>query len=135
MVQEEFSKFVTPLILNQFPDFISFCSTKPGGVVEINYPSNKGKLNLWFSTQSNGITIGLADGRLNCWHTHMELMGANTTDEEIEAAISLISKIIEDKILIVYSSKLGYFLSDSIEDVYEYQLRDELVDFYYWSQL
>ncbi len=135
MEQKEFTNYVTPKIIDRFPQFRGLCTTKSKDIVDIDYKSQRGKLTLWLTTQNKEITIGFT-GDTECdWHTHMSLFGANTPDEEVEEAIKLIDKILTDKEKIVYSTVLGYFIAGDIEGIEKYKQEDEIIKIFYWSDL
>jgi hypothetical protein len=135
MEQKEFSNFVVPRLLEQFPQFKEVCIYTPNGVVYIAYKSNQGLLTLLISTQDKEITIGFSENEnLFGFHTHMSMFGATTPGEEIEEAINLINDIIGDRETIIYSSIEGYMLGD-INEIRKHQQPDELIGTTVWSKL
>ena len=120
MEQKHFTDYISPKLIDRFPQLANFCTTKPNNIVDIDYKSPQGKLTLWITTQDQEITVGLT-GDMDCdWHTHMSLFGANTPEEELEAATQLINSILNDQEPIVHSNLNGYFLTDDISALEKY---------------
>ena len=135
MNQKEFTDYIIPKIIDHFPQFKDLCTAKPNDIVDIDYKSNKGKVTFWLTTQDREITLGFT-GDTECdWHTHMNLFGANTPDEELQVAIDLIQKIISDKENIVYSNIQGYYLTNNIDEINKYQTTGETFEIFKWSDL
>jgi hypothetical protein len=135
MNQKEFTEYIIPKIIDRFPQFKGLCTTKPNDIIDIDYKSPQGKLILRLTTQAKEVTIGFDSGTKLDWHVHMNQFGANTPDEELEEAIKRIDNIITDKEIIVYSSVLGYFITDDIEGINKYKEKDEIIETFYWSDL
>ncbi len=135
MEQKEFSENIISKIIERFPQFGRSGVFIPNDIVDIDYKSNLGKLIFRVSTQNNEITIGFAYDTKFDWHMHMSQFGTNTPDEELQVAISLIDKIINDKVKIVHSTLLGYFITDDMDGIYKYQEKDEIIETFYWSEL
>ncbi|MEO6128559.1 MAG: hypothetical protein ABIP30_09460 [Ferruginibacter sp.] len=135
MEQKEFSDFVIQKIIDRFPLFKGMCSTRLNDVIDLDYSSKKGKLILRLTTQNKEITIGFGVGSKFGWHTHMNIYGASTLDEEVDNAIQLTDSIINDKVKILYSSISGYFITPDIESVYENKEQGEIVETFYWGEV
>ena len=135
MEQQEFSDYIIPQLLKQFPQFKEACIYKPNGIVDIEYKSKQGLLTLWITTQDKEITIGFSGGKnLDDFHTHMSLFGANTPDEELNEAINFINDIMNDKELIIHSTVLGYLLGD-INEIRKHAMPGEIIKDDVWSNL
>ena len=136
MGQKEFTEYIIPKLLDNFPQFKDYCVVKPNDIIDIEYKSNQGKLIFWLTTQDKEITIGIT-GDTECdWHTHMSLFGANTPDEELEVAVDFIDKVINGKKIIVHSSTQGYYPTDAtIDDINKERKQDESLEFFKWRDL
>ena len=136
MGQKEFTEYIIPKVLDNFPQFKGSCVVKPNDIIDIEYKSNKGKLIFWLTTQDREITLGFT-GDTECdWHTHMSLFGANTPDEELVGAMDFIDKIINNKKTIVHSSTQGYYpTDDTIDEIKEEREQDESLEFFKWADL
>jgi hypothetical protein len=135
MEQKEFTDYIIPKIIDRFPQLKNCVQFKPNDIINIDYKSQQGKLTLRLTTQDKEITVGFAIDSKFGWHTHMNMFGAETPDEEIEEAIMLIDSIFRDQEKIVHSTVLGYFITDDIEDVDKYKQEDEIIETFYWSEL
>ncbi|UOQ54949.1 hypothetical protein [Hymenobacter cellulosivorans] len=134
MTQKEFTDYVIPRLLDSFPQLISIgISTSE---IVLSTQSKQGRLVLQITTQAKELTIGFATtaGPFG-WHVHMSQLGAITLDKKTQAATQLLRGIFTDNELIVYSTTLGYFLTDDLANVYQYQQPDESIDAFYWSEL
>ena len=135
MEQKEFTNYIIPKIIDRFPQFENLCTIKPNDIIDIDYKSPRGKLTFWLTTQDKEITVGFT-GDTECdWHTHMSLFGANTPDEELDEAVQLIDSILNGKEKIIYSTVLGYFITDDIDGVDKYKQENEIIKTFYWSDL
>lgn len=128
MEQEEYTEYVIPKLLEHFPMFVNDLTVQPDGITDIDHKSRNGKLILWITTQDKEITIGFTSDDKSDWHTHMNLFGANTPDEEINVAVDIINEIIGDKLLIVHSEEHGYIPYHSDEE-------DKTGPVFKWSEL
>ncbi len=135
MNQKVFTDYVIPKILDRFPQFKGFCINKPNDTVDIDYKSQHKKLTFRLTTQDSEITIGFASDTRFDWHTHMNMFGANTPDEEVQVAIKLIDDIISNKQIIAYSTVSGYFITDDLDGLNEDKENGEIFETYYWSEL
>ncbi|MEO6148686.1 MAG: hypothetical protein ABIN95_10435 [Mucilaginibacter sp.] len=133
MDQNAFSEYVITALRERFPKLINF-KIFDSGEAFIDYSSPNGKITLRISTQAKEITIGFAKDEKFGWHIHMNMFEANTPTEEIAAAIKVIDGIISNKETIIFSSLLGYAVSDE-EEVKEYQQPDEVIEKCYWNEL
>jgi hypothetical protein len=130
----DYADYVKSRILARFPFFNLDRSS--GEYLCLEHKSNLGKLTLWLIIQSQEITLGLnGDAGLNDWHTHMVLLGAKSIDEEIQLASQIIDDIISGKQPIIFSSVLGYFLSENPNEACEYKLDNEIVSIVSWRDL
>ena len=135
MQQKEFTDYIISRLIDRFPQFKGHITAKPNDVIDIDFKSNKEELTLWITTQDREITIGFT-GDTECdWHTHMSLFGANTPDEELQAAAELIEGILNDKESIVHSNLKGYSLIDNLNEVENDLAKDEKVQVFKWSEL
>ena len=136
MTQREFTEYVILKIIERFPQFEKSCTAKPADIVDIDYKSPKGQLVFWLTTQNKEITVGFTGVTdASDWHMHMSQFGANAPDEELEAVMQLTESILNDREKIVYSTVLGYFISDDIDGLEEYKYEKETIDICCWSQL
>ena len=136
MNQQDFTDYIIPKILESFPQFKEHCERKLYDIIEIRYKSINEELTLYLTTQDKEITIGFeADNELDNWHTHMNLFGAKTPDEELNVAVALINDILSDKVKIFFSNEWGYFLSEDIEDDLDNKDKIETIEIKYWSEL
>lgn len=135
MEQKYFTDYIIPKLVDRFPQFAKCCTVKPNDIGDIDYKSPQGKLTLWITTQDKEITVGFT-GMPDCdWHTHMSLFGANTPEEELNAAIHLIHDILNDYEPIIYSNLNGYFLTDDISELGNNLSYNETVQIFRWSEL
>ena len=136
MSQREFTEYVIPRLIDLFPRFEEGYTKKHSDIVDIDYPNRNGKLLLRITTQDNALTIGFAaTAEQLVWHLHMSQFGAITPDEQIQAATQLLHRIFTDNELIVHSSALGYFLTEDLAGIYQYQQPEETISVFYWSEL
>ncbi len=135
MQQKEFTNYIIPKIIDRFPEFKNFCTIKPNDVIDIDFKSKKGYLTLWLTTEDKEITIGFTGDNVCNWHTHMMLFGANTPDEELQAAIFFIDNIINDRQEIMHSTETGYFITDDIEYLNKSKQPNEIIETLYWRDL
>lgn len=136
MEQEEFTEFTISYFLTSFPEFKNCIQIQKDKTADIKFPSGGKKLILYISTRSNELTVGFLAGQGQFgWHVHMDIYGAETPLEKVETAIGLIKEILSDKRRIVYSSYLGYFLTENEEGLEDYKEEDEIIELTYWSEL
>ncbi|TGE23410.1 hypothetical protein [Hymenobacter metallicola] len=136
MSQKEFTAYVISHLLKRFPQFRKVGTSASDDTSTIACPSSHANLMLWVSTENREITVGLTGNTAAAdWHTHMSQVGAATPDEEMQAAVQLLSGILTDQEVIVYSSLLGYFLPADIADIYDYQQPAEIISVFRWSDL
>jgi hypothetical protein len=106
-------------------------------VYYIQFPSPNNKLNILISSGKNGVTIGFAAGNDRFgWHIHGDMLQAKSQSEMVVKASELLKQITEDKLQIVYSSTLGYFIrTDEQVNIEKYREKDEIIEYTYWSKL
>lgn len=135
MEQKDFTEYIIPKLSERFPQFSNLCTHKPNDIIDINYKSPRGNVVLVTTTQGKEITVGLECDSKFGWHVHMSQFGANLPHEQLEQAINIIDSIITGKEKIVYSSTMGYFVSDDIDNVGKNKAKDEIIKVFYWSEL
>jgi hypothetical protein len=113
MTQIEFTDFALRELLIRFPLFYEHYIYETQEVVKIDCPSKRSLLTLRISTNENELTVGFSAGDSQFgWHIHMDILGAQIPEDKVELAKELIQSIISDKETIIYSSQLGYFISE-----------------------
>ncbi len=136
MDQKEFTDYVIPRLLEYFPQFMEYCVINPHDIVDIEYKSKSGNVELWITTQDEEITIGLTGLKRSLfdWHTHITTYDYDYINDDIAKAVETIENILGDKLQIINSSRLGYTLN-GIEYCKENQELDELIEVTTWSKL
>ncbi len=136
MNQKYFTYYVVDKLLEKFPQLQGHCNEKPNDTVDIVYPSKKRKVELLIATSNNEITIGfLAENGCFNWHIHMDMLGAKTSVEMVNAAIQLIGDTINDKLQITWSNLNGFFIDYGNESLVENDQDGEVIKFAYWNDL
>ncbi|KAA3436832.1 hypothetical protein [Rufibacter hautae] len=136
MEQEKFTELVISKFQTILPGFIDALRLNDDKSADLECQSKSGKLKLILTTFGNEITLGFAaqTGKLE-WHIHMNMYGAETPGQELEIALELVTEIIKDKRRIVYSSELGYFLTEDVDDLDDFIYDGEKLELVYWSEL
>ena len=106
MEQKEFTNYVIPKIINEFPQFKDLCTSKSNDIIDIDYKSKNGKVTFWLTTQ----------------------------DKEIEVAIKFLKNLFSDNLNIIYSNLRGYFRVDNEYEVDE-QEKGEIFETLKWTNL
>ncbi|RNI27890.1 hypothetical protein EFA69_17510 [Rufibacter immobilis] len=136
MEQKEFTDFVISKLLLSFPDFGKHIRIKDDNTADIEYPSERGKLKLFISTRNKELTVGFSAGQSQFgWHVHMDMYGAETPEEMAETAVMLLKEILNDKKRIVFTSYLGYFLTEDEDELEGFIYDGEKLKLYNWSEL
>ena len=137
MDQAEFSKLAENYIRRHYSNIVSKINYHEDGSFDCMIHSANRSLSIWIATYDTEITVGFEDADENSgdWHTHMSLWGAHNPEEELNAMSQLIDSIISDSEPIVFSSKLGYYLTDDLDAEKHAASKDEKVDIRRWSEL
>lgn len=132
--QKQFTEKVVKKLLERFPQFVDHCVQKLSDVVDIEYKSNTGALELYITTQDIEITIGF-DGakKLSDWHIHITTYDESDLDNDIESALDVIDDILSDKSPILHSNLRGYSLHNK-DQIVEPQA-EEIIVKKRWSEL
>ncbi len=113
MKQKEFTNYIIPRLIAKFPQFKNHLVEISGDVMNIEFKSNAGQLELWITTQDSEITIGLDDqDGLNHWHRHITSYDNALIDEDINYVSEIIENILNGKTEIIYSNLNGYAIAD-----------------------
>ncbi|WP_107827340.1 hypothetical protein ABZR88_17955 [Mucilaginibacter yixingensis] len=131
MNQQEFTAYVISRLLNHFPQFKVCVVNRPGNIINIEIESPNKNFKLWITTQDVEITIGFTGLEdLNDWHTHITTYDYNYIDDDIVDAVNVVSSIINDEILILYTKEKGYTIFDPESHK---QTSDKQIVVKYWS--
>jgi hypothetical protein len=110
--QKEFSEYVLNGLIASFPKFNDYYRFETD-VLIIEYPSIKGNLILWISSQNNELTIGFDQNNQCIWHTHMSQFGAYEPEDELKELIKFTKRIFEGEEKIVFDLTDGIYVTDS----------------------
>lgn len=111
--------------------------SEKGVSIDLKLPSPHDKLTLLLRIEKDAVTIGfLSDsGHDFDWHQHLNGRDLSKIAEE---ATVFIKKIIENKFEIVHSTILGYFVNvdhEEKQDLEKYKDENEVMEYFYWSEL
>ena len=136
MTQSEFSILSKKFIAENYPAFLNTIVYHENDSFDCSLKSRNGKLYIWIATYDCEITVGFDNAEKQCvWHTHMSLVGANNTSEELIALSELLDSIFSGEQQIVFSSKMGISLTNSIESEIGDKDEDETILLYNWNEL
>jgi hypothetical protein len=136
MNQKEFTAHVLQKVIAHFPQFENWYTIKENDIVNIEFKSGKGDVELWVTTQDLEITIGLTGLKRSLfdWHMHITPFDFNMVDDYINDAIDVIKNILNDRFNIVDSNRLGYTLNNR-EYMIQHQEPNEIIKSVRWSEL
>jgi hypothetical protein len=121
-------------VLGTLPRLAPYLEEEPGGSLSIRVPHSRIPTGLLIVTEGDEITIGFKQ-----WHTHGDMLGGNSPDEHIQAALEFIRSIVEDEVQLVISYVDGAFedawvTDDPAKEERYCQPNEELL-FGTWSEL
>jgi len=91
-------------VLEVLPRLAPYLSEAPDGALVIRVPHPAIPSGLVVSTEGDEITVGFRR-----WHTHGELLGGPSSEEQIQAALAFVEQILEDEVSIAISYVDGEF--------------------------
>jgi len=103
MQLDEYSQPIADRLFQEFPEFRS--AVKPTdnvGCLCIEFPSPHADVTLFVSTEYDEITISMGG-----WHTHIGMFEQLSEEEELNQAVALIRKIMEDRLVVATLIKDG----------------------------
>ncbi len=136
MNEQKFTNCIIPIVIARFPQFVIRKANNADESDTLECVSRQEKVILRLSAQGESLTLGFAANKTQYnWHIHMDQFGAATSEEELRIATDFVDNILNHRMPIVHSSLLGFFLTEDIDSIYEYQQKDELIKVYSWADL
>jgi hypothetical protein len=134
MSLDPYAKRVRALIVESFPRLLPYLTESDEGSLQLLVPHPMIPPGLRITTTEDDITVGF-----RTWHTHGELLGGRTPEEQMRAAFVFVEQILNDEVPIVVSYVAGEFndawvTSDPAKEG-EYVQPNEHIRIGTWSEL
>jgi hypothetical protein len=98
-------------MLEMLPRLAPYLSDGPRGSLSIRVPHPRIQSGLLIDTEGDEITIGFQE-----WHTHGDMLGGNTPEEHVNAALEFIRRILDGELELVISYVDGAFQDAWVSD-------------------
>jgi hypothetical protein len=111
MALNEYAQQVRRSILEELPRLAPYLSDGPSGYLSICVPHPRIPSGLLIETEGDEITIGFQE-----WHTHGDLLGGNSPEEHVSAALEFVRRLLDDELQLVISYVDGAFQDAWVTD-------------------
>ena len=106
-----YATHVRGAVLHTLPRLAPYMSEAREGALVIRVPHPAIPSGLVLSTEGDEITVGFRQ-----WHTHGELLAGTSPARQIQAALDLLERILEDEVLLAISYVDGEFVDAWVTD-------------------
>ena len=96
MALTNYARQVRRSVLETLPRLAPYLSDGPEGSLSISGPHPRIPTGLVIDTAGDEITIGFHE-----WHTHGDMLGGDSPEEHVSAALEFVLRVLEDEVQLV----------------------------------
>jgi hypothetical protein len=104
MALNKYAQQVRRSVLEILPRLAPYLHDGPEGSLSIAVPHPRIPTGLLINTEGDEITIGFQE-----WHTHGDMLGGDSPEQHLRAALEFVRRILEDEVQLVISYVDGAF--------------------------